>query len=217
MPHVWGKDEKEVMLERCLRSGCSVRQIPGGGSWQRKRGGHWRSSSREPLPPCTGQEVVTSTPPEPATAEAFATLAKVLALAADRETAPSPRDALNNAKPLLSLLERRMGAMAHALRHIQRWLNHETTALVPASLKRDVTAALTDAPPVFTLEEAKALADALRSFLPEERREWTFLYHREECLLVADEEAYCSCGGTEQGRLVDRARDVLKNPILRRG
>lgn len=162
MPHVWGKDEKEVMLERCVRSGCSVRQIPGGGSWQRKRGGHWRSSSREPLPPCTGQEAPT--PPEPTTAEAFGRARECLAM---HEVDSIQEDGLH----ALALLERRrrMGAMAPALtdlRSAATALAHGETsseedreALRAACVAAD--AALTGAPPVFTLEEvADAMLDA---------------------------------------------------------
>lgn len=91
---------------------------------------------------------------EPTTAEAFATLCRladwVSAQDADMHsfdgTAIGPP--LTEAREALALLERRMGAMARALDAIA-----SDGVSLPGHVEHAVRAALTDAPPVFTLEE----------------------------------------------------------------
>jgi hypothetical protein len=81
--------------------------------------------------------------PAPTTAEAFATVLKGLG----PFPAHGERDAAAHA---LSLLERRMGAMGKALRGCRTHLKCTTGCAC------DVCSALTDAPPVFTLEEVRS-------------------------------------------------------------
>jgi hypothetical protein len=82
---------------------------------------------------------MSETTTEPTTAEAFATVQQSM------EACGAVHDIAGRA---LSLLERRMGAMDAALRGCRVHLKCTTGCVC------DVCAALTDAPPVFTLEEA---------------------------------------------------------------
>jgi hypothetical protein len=109
---------------------------------------------------------------EPTTAEAFATV-RTLVTGVPRGQEVSSVEG----ERILSLLERRMGAMAWAMREVLMYPDHRTTAGGVA--RKHLRSALTDAPIVFTLEEVeKVLAayvspsslDEARSYLSSMRR-----------------------------------------------
>jgi hypothetical protein len=85
--------------------------------------------------------------PEPTTAEAFATQRLWLNAL--------PPQSRAEAEANLSLLERRMGAMARELGLVASDLYHERFATAESRVKDLI--ALTDAPPVFTLEEVETV------------------------------------------------------------
>jgi hypothetical protein len=87
----------------------------------------------------------------PTTAEAFATV-RTLVTGVPRGTEVSSVEG----ERLLSLLERRMGALARELGLVASDLYHERFATAESRVKDLI--ALTDAPPVFTLEEVERLA-----------------------------------------------------------
>jgi hypothetical protein len=49
--HHW-TESSERGVEVCCRPGCYLRRRPNGGMWQRKKYAPWRSTTREPIPPC---------------------------------------------------------------------------------------------------------------------------------------------------------------------
>lgn len=87
---------------------------------------------------------------ESTTAEAFATVLEAMRGDAGINEREAGRSAL-------SLLERRMGAMSRALALVLEHgrVTREALRGMPARFLVDVRAALTDAPPVFTLEEVR--------------------------------------------------------------
>lgn len=89
-------------------------------------------------------------PAAPATSEAFATVREGLAVLEHRSSGFADNKALRDSQYALSLLERRMGAQNDALREVLK-LHHR----LPSDVIAQLQAALTDAPPVFTLEEVK--------------------------------------------------------------
>jgi hypothetical protein len=104
---------------------------------------------------CGGDGTEPSVPPvEPSTAEAFATLRGLMGAGVLSEGEQ------DRGKAALSLLERRMGALGRALRLIEPHLPHLDDAgpsrfSAHAQAAGAVRAALTDVPPVYTLEEVE--------------------------------------------------------------
>lgn len=114
-------------------------------------------------------------PPEPTTAEAFATAHAGLK-DAKRGCSAAGERALEHVERHLSLLERRMGAMARALQGAMGWMRKDGGAKTGGEPCKHAggckwqraeavllagEAVLTDAPPVFTLEEVTdAMLDA---------------------------------------------------------
>jgi hypothetical protein len=89
---------------------------------------------------------------EPSTAEAFATVRREMA------AEMAEPNACQHALDALSLLERRMGAMARAARAALPFVD---TSRRRVSIRDDLAVALTAAPPVFTMEEVgRVLSEA---------------------------------------------------------
>jgi hypothetical protein len=106
---------------------------------------------------------------EPTTAEAFATLEKGMQeWGRALENDPVERKAHAASRAALSLLERRMGAMARALQRLEMFLTGPTRHDLPSL--DEVRTALTDAPAVFTLDEVE---EAVGHVLEDWQNEWT--------------------------------------------
>lgn len=92
--------------------------------------------------------VAADAPPEPTTAEAFAALHRTL------------KAFTSEAHPVfaeVAMLERRMGAMTRALTAFVRGMDSSEQGQDLENARLLADEALTDAPPVFTLEEVEAL------------------------------------------------------------
>jgi hypothetical protein len=116
--------------------------------------GEYGAGAETPAPYCdehgaSNGECATSHP-EPTTAEAFATV-RTLVTGVPRGAEVSSVEG----ERLLSLLERRMGAMARELGLVASDLYHERFATAESRVKDLI--ALTDAPPGFTLEEVETV------------------------------------------------------------
>jgi DNA repair exonuclease SbcCD ATPase subunit len=106
---------------------------------------------------------------EPTMAEAFATLEKGMQeWGRALENDPVERKAHAASRAALSLLERRMGAMARALQRLEMFLTGPTRHDLPSL--DEVRTALTDAPAVFTLDEVE---EAVGHVLEDWQNEWT--------------------------------------------
>lgn len=61
MKHSWNVAERDGIgnpVEACTRGTCTVRKVEGCSTfWQRSKGGHWRDTEDEEIPPCTGLPV----------------------------------------------------------------------------------------------------------------------------------------------------------------
>jgi hypothetical protein len=129
--------------------------------------------------PCEGHDIgefcgacgntgvdMRATHSEPTTAEAFATVRKVLGRYPECQQDEVDDD---NAQDALSLLERRIGTMGRAAHEVVRVALTGPGTIEPDVFKavQRLELALTDAPPVFTLEEVTGTADELESIAEE--------------------------------------------------
>jgi hypothetical protein len=59
--HSWTEDEGDGVgnaILKCQRGTCTVRKVENCSTfWQRAKGGHWRDTENEEIPPCTGRPV----------------------------------------------------------------------------------------------------------------------------------------------------------------
>lgn len=100
---------------------------------------------------------MTKTTKEPTTEEAFATVREALNYSGDANTAWVKEEAARSA---LALLERRMGAMERAVDSVLAEFDDARLSelfSLEAHALRGLRSALTDAPPVFTLEDVRGV------------------------------------------------------------